>query len=174
MSRVAAEGILFVCQGNVCRSPMAQVVSATALAKQGLAGRYFTDSCGTAAFNAGKPIDPRARAALAARGYPGTPHRARQICDADFRRHRLIVAMDRTNLQVLHGWLPADFPGELRLLLHFATGSGAREVADPFYATQDAFRETLRLIEEGVAGLLRHLDGDTHLQGGAGANPRLD
>lgn len=150
-------GVLFVCLGNICRSPSAQAVLEDRLARRRLAGRFRVDSCGTAAFNAGKSPDPRAIAAAERRGYRIAHQRARQIDDADFGRFRYIVAMDRSNLHTLQGWATADFDGEIRLLMHFAAGGRDGEVADPYYGAAQAFEAALDAIEDGVEGLLEYL-----------------
>ena len=150
-------GVLFVCLGNVCRSPSAQAVLEDRLERRGLAAYFRVDSCGTAAFNAGKPPDPRAITAAESRGYRIAHQRARQIDDADFERFRYIVAMDRSNLRTLQGWATTDFAGEIRLLMHFAAGAAEVEVADPYYGSAEAFDAALSAIEGGVDGLLDHL-----------------
>ena len=162
-------GVLFVCLGNICRSPSAQAVLEDRLARRRLAGRFRVDSCGTAAFNAGKPPDPRAIAAAERRGYRIAHQRARQIDDADFGRFRYIVAMDRSNLHTLQGWATADFGGEIRLLMHFATDGRDGEVADPYYGSARAFDAALDAIEDGVEGLLDYLCA----RHGAGLDDRL-
>jgi protein-tyrosine phosphatase len=146
-------GVLFVCLGNICRSPSAQAVLEDRLERRGLAPRFHVDSCGTAAFNVGKAPDPRAIAAAERRGYRIAHQRARQVDDADFARFRYIVAMDRANLHTLQGWATASFGGEIRLLMHFASGA-ATEVADPYYGSPEAFDVALDAIERGVDGLL--------------------
>ena len=150
-------GVLFVCLGNICRSPLAQGVLEHRLARTIGAGQFLVDSCGTAAFNAGKAPDPRAVAAAERRGYAIATQRARQIHDEDFRSFRHIVAMDNSNLLTLRGWAPEGFSGELRLLMQYAPGSGNYELADPYYAGADAFDTTLNAIETGVEGLLHVL-----------------
>ena len=150
-------GVLFVCLGNICRSPSAQAVFEERIARAGLAGRFHADSCGTAAFNVGKPPDPRAVAVAERRGYRIAHQRARQIEDADFARFQYIVAMDHANLRTVQGWAPPGFDGEIRLLMHFARSASAPEVADPFYGTSQAFEAALDAIERGVAGLLEQL-----------------
>ena len=150
-------GVLFVCLGNICRSPSAQAVLEDRLERRGLGARFHVDSCGTAAFNVGKPPDPRAIAAAERRGYRIAHQRARQVDDADFARFRYIVAMDGSNLRTLQGWATAGFGGEIRLLMHFAAGARDGEVADPYYGSAEAFDVALDAIECGVEGLLDYL-----------------
>jgi protein-tyrosine phosphatase len=161
-------GILFVCLGNICRSPTAQGVLEHTLQRHGLSQVARVDSCGTAAFNTGKPPDPRAVTAATQRGYRIESQRARQIADADFRQFRHIIAMDQANLRTLQTWAPADYSGEIRLLMHFARRAPASEVADPYYGSAAAFDAALDAIEIGVAGLFAHLQGH---YGWTGAGP---
>lgn len=149
-------GVLFVCLGNICRSPSAQAVLEHRLQQRGLLAHFLVDSCGTAAFNVGKPPDPRAIAAAERRGYRLAHQRARQIEDADFARFDHIVAMDQANLRTVRGWATAGYRGEIRLLMHYATRREA-EVADPYYGSTEAFAATLEAIEHGVDGLLHAL-----------------
>ena len=149
-------GVLFVCLGNICRSPSAQAVLEHRLRQRDQLEHFLVDSCGTAAFNVGKPPDPRAIAAGEQRGYHLAHQRARQIEDADFARFDYIVAMDHANLRTVRGWATAGYRGEIRLLMHYATRREA-EVADPYYGPGEAFAATLDAIEHGVDGLLREL-----------------
>jgi protein-tyrosine phosphatase len=155
-------GILFVCLGNICRSPSAQAVLEERIERRGFAAHFHVDSCGTAAFNAGKPPDPRAVAAAERRGYRIAHQRARQIEDADFERFRYLVAMDGANLRTLQGWARAGFGGEIRLLMHFAADRCEAEVADPYYGTPEAFDAALAEIERGVDGLFDYLCARHH------------
>jgi protein-tyrosine phosphatase len=138
---------------------MAEVVARHCLAQRSVATRCEVDSCGTASFNVGKAPDPRALAALRKRGYEHHDHTARQISDEDFAAFTHIVAMDRSNLRTLQGWLPADFRGNLRLLLDPSSLPGGAEIADPFYGNAGHFDEALCLIERGVASLLDEILG---------------
>lgn len=138
---------------------MAEVVARHWLAQRGMAARCAVDSCGTASFNVGKAPDQRALAALRKRGYEHHGNTARQIRDQDFAAFTHIVAMDRSNLRTLQGWLPADFRGHLRLLLDAASLPGRAEIADPFYGDAGHFDEALRLIENGVDSLLDEILG---------------
>jgi protein-tyrosine phosphatase len=161
-------GILFVCFGNICRSPIAEAVLRHALASHAPAHRYRIGSRGTTAIHAGKPTDPRARAVLLAAGITPGDHQARQIEDADFLSNSWIIALDAPVLRTLQGWTPRDFEGRIELLTRFAPHPNAAGIADPFNAGPGAFTDTLREIEAAVQGLLRVL-----LQPGpAAAGPR--
>ncbi|MDP2370751.1 low molecular weight protein-tyrosine-phosphatase [Rhodoferax sp.] len=154
--------ILMVCMGNICRSPMAQVVAArtAALAEREVPSgpeRLAFDSAGTHAHHVGERMDPRAAAALAARGYPTGKGRSRRVCDADFEKFDLILAMDRGNLVNLQSVCPAPHHGKLGLLLDFADGLHGEDVPDPYYGNAQGFERVLDLCEVGARGLIRTL-----------------
>jgi protein-tyrosine phosphatase len=149
--------VLFVCLGNVCRSPTAEAVFRTQLGAAGLDERVHVDSCGTAGYHIGEPADRRAMLAAARRGYDLSPLRGRQFDAGDFERFDYILAMDEANLAQLEALRPAAFPGHLGLFLAFAPDSGRREVPDPYYGGEDGFEEVLRLVEAAGDGLLDSL-----------------
>jgi protein-tyrosine phosphatase len=127
--------VCLVCLGNICRSPMAEVVLSDELARAGLAGLVQVDSAGTGDWHLGGPMDAGARTELASRGYDGSAHRARQFEPAWFRTHDLVLAMDRRNLSQLRRMAPDSESAGPRLLLFrsfdpaFADGG---EVTDPY------------------------------------------
>ncbi|WP_347310591.1 low molecular weight protein-tyrosine-phosphatase [Defluviimonas sp. SAOS-178_SWC] len=145
--------ILFVCLGNICRSPAAEAVFAVRARAAGLA--VGVDSAGTSDWEAGKPPYPPMIAAAAARGYDLSPLRARQARPADFAAFDLILAMDRANLSALQAIRPAGNATPLRLFLDGVAGIAAREVPDPYY-TRD-FDAALDLIEAGADALVARL-----------------
>jgi len=149
--------ILFVCLGNICRSPTAEAVLRTMAAREAPELTLEVDSAGTAAYHVGEPPDPRTRAAAARRGYDLEPLRARVIASADFERFDLILAMDAQNLRVLRQRAPRAAHERLRLLLEFAPEGELREVPDPYYGGPNGFEHVLDLIEAAVRGLLAHL-----------------
>ncbi len=150
-------GILFVCLGNICRSPSAQGVLEAMADSAGCGDRLLIDSCGTAAFNVGKPPDPRAVIAAEKRGYDISAQRARQIEPADYERFHYIVAMDRANLTHVQTWAPADFGGEIRLLNSYAPRSASSQVADPYYGSETQFEQTLAILERSIQHLFEHI-----------------
>ena len=150
-------GVLFVCLGNICRSPTAQGILEHRLALLDLSDRVRVDSCGTAAFNIDRPPDPRAVAAASRAGYAIADQRARQIRDSDYREFHYLLAMDRMNLQSIETWAPEDFSGAAGLLMQYAPNGGQTQVADPFYAGEDAFDGVIRTLENAVDGLVAHL-----------------
>jgi protein-tyrosine phosphatase len=150
-------GVLFVCLGNICRSPTAHGVFAHKVAARRLGDRVHVDSAGTGDWHAGEPPDARTRRAAAARGYDLSALRARQVVAADFQRFDYILAMDRANLAALQRMRPADYRGELELFLRYATRANALEVPDPYYGGERGFEEVLDLVEDAAEGLLAHL-----------------
>lgn len=159
MSRERTSAVLFVCLGNICRSPTAHGVLAQRLREQGLEGRVQVDSCGTGDWHVGRPPDARAREAAARRGYDLNDLRARQVTRADFARFDYILAMDASNLADLERLRPEDHSGHLGLLLEFAPHAPRREVPDPYYGGEDGFGEVLDLVEAAVDGLLEEILG---------------
>ncbi len=150
--------ILFVCLGNICRSPTAHGVFEHLLSQDNGDMRVDVDSAGTGDWHVGKAPDPRTRAAAARRGYSLEHLRARTVEDEDFGRFDYILAMDDANLRELRRRCPAGFRGHLGLFLEFAANSRVREVPDPYYTSgEQGFDEVLDLVEAASAGLLRHL-----------------
>ena len=147
--------VLFVCLGNICRSPTAHGVFEAFVARHDLSGSIVVDSCGTAHWHVGAPPDERSIEAAAARGYELGRLRARQFSASDFTRFDYILAMDHSNLDSLKSQRPADFDGVLDLFLKFAPEAGIDEVPDPYYGSGDGFNEVLDLIEAASEGLLK-------------------
>jgi len=149
--------ILFVCLGNICRSPTAEAVVRAIAAREAPELTLEVDSAGTADYHVGQPPDPRARAAAARRGYDLSALRARVVEPADFERFDLILAMDRENLRALRRRAPRQAHERLRLFLEFASESDPQDIPDPYYGGPNGFEEVLDLIEEAARGLLAHL-----------------
>ena len=151
---MAKTSILFVCMGNICRSPTAEGVFRTIAARTGLVGRVRIDSAGTHDYYTGGPPDWRATQAALKRGYDLAPLRARKVEVADFARFDRIYAMDRMNLDVLTDMRPPDHRGELALFLDLVPGLGVREVPDPYDGGPDGFERVLDLIEHASEALV--------------------
>jgi protein-tyrosine phosphatase len=149
--------VLFVCLGNICRSPTAEAVLRALAAREAPELGLEVDSAGTAGYHVGEPPDPRTRQAAARRGYDLSTLRARIVEPRDFERFDLILAMDRENLQVLQRRAPAAAHERLHLLLEFAPRGEAEDVPDPYYGGANGFEEVLDLVEAATRGLLRHL-----------------
>ncbi len=149
--------ILFVCLGNICRSPTAEVVFRAVAAREAPDLMLEVDSAGTAGYHVGEPPDRRTREAAARRGYDLSALRARVIEPNDFERFDLILAMDRENLRALQRRAPAHARERLRLFLEFAPEAGVSEVPDPYYGGPNGFEDVLDLIEAASRGLVAHL-----------------
>ena len=149
--------ILFVCLGNICRSPTAEGVFRAVAARDAPDLVIEVDSAGTAGYHIGEPPDPRTRQAASRRGYDLAPLRARIVEPGDFEEFDLILAMDRENLNVLHHRAPAHARDRVRLFLEFAPESPVTEVPDPYYGGPNGFEEVLDLVEQASQGLLAHL-----------------
>ena len=137
--------ILFVCLGNICRSPTAEAVFRAKLDQAGI--RAEIDSAGTGAWHTGEPPDPRARAAGQARGYDFKGQTARAVCAEDFTRFDEIYAMDARNMAALQEACPREHQHKLKRLLDLTPDSHERDVPDPYYGGADGFDHVLDLIE---------------------------
>lgn len=149
--------VLFVCLGNICRSPSAHAVFADQVSRAGLTGRILVDSAGTGSWHIGNPPDPRTREAAARRGYDLDHLRARRVERQDFERFDYVIAMDRKNLDDLRRLQPPTFGGHLDLLLAFDPSLGVAEVPDPYNGGEQGFEHVLDLVEAASAGLLEHI-----------------
>ena len=149
--------ILFVCLGNICRSPTAEAVVRALAALEAPDLGLEVDSAGTAGYHVGELPDPRMRAAAARRGYDLDTLRARIVEPRDFERFDLILAMDRENLAVLHRRAPEQARERVRLFLEFAPDGELEEVPDPYYGGPNGFEEVLDLVEGAARGLLSYL-----------------
>lgn len=149
--------ILFVCLGNICRSPTAEVVFRDAAARAGLAHVVAVDSAGTGDWHVGNPPDYRATAHAARRGYDLRPLRARLFAVEDFERFDWILAMDRSVLDDLESMRPGGFTGHLGLFLDVAPALGERDVPDPYDQGPEGFERVLDLVEGASAEFARAL-----------------
>ena len=149
--------VLFVCMGNVCRSPTAESVFRQQVKSAGLERSVLCHSVGTHGFNVGLLADGRARAAAERRGYDMARLRGRQLQDEDFAAFDLILAMDRQNLAVLQERCPPQYAERLHLLLEFGSRRDVLEVPDPYYSNAKGFELVLDLIEDACAGVLAHV-----------------
>ncbi|OUS09650.1 phosphotyrosine protein phosphatase [Gammaproteobacteria bacterium 53_120_T64] len=148
--------VLFVCLGNICRSPTAHGVFEKLLAEQGLDSCIRVDSAGTGDWHLGKQPDPRTIAAGQRRGYDFSQLRARQVSEDDFSHFDYILAMDGSNLTNLQAMRPPAFKGRLSLFLPFGPGT-QHEVPDPYAGGEEGFEQVLDMIEQAGEGLLAHL-----------------
>lgn len=150
------KSVLFVCMGNICRSPTAEGVFRHMLEEAALAERILVDSAGTHAYHVGEPPDRRAQAAAERRGVSLGGIRARRVREADFEAFDLLLAMDRDNLSLLVQQAEPEHHDKIRLFMDYAAARES-EVPDPYYGGATGFERVLDLIEDASRGLLRAL-----------------
>ncbi len=146
------KSLLFVCMGNICRSPTVEAVARRRFGAAGLA--IEVASAGTEDHHLGDGADPRSIRHARARGYDLDPHRARQVVVDDFERHDHLLVMDRVNLRALLAMAPAGARGRVGLFLPFA-GNALEELPDPYYGEAAGFEHVIDLAEAGVDALVR-------------------
>lgn len=150
-------GVLFVCMGNICRSPTAESVFREHVKRAGLLDDILVESAGTGDWHVGQPPDRRAILHARRRGYDLEALRARQVRREDFARFDWILGMDVRNLRDLKALQPPGYTGYLGLLLDFAPELGVREVPDPYFGAPEGFETVLELTERACAALLAHV-----------------
>ncbi|SFP08965.1 protein-tyrosine phosphatase [Mesorhizobium sp. NFR06] len=157
MSAKPIKSILFVCLGNICRSPLAQGVLHAILAERGKDRDIVLDSAGTGGWHAGEQPDRRSIAVAAEHGVDISGQRARKVLPEDFSRFDLILGMDKANVRDLEALAPPGARDRVGLYLDFATGN-ARDVPDPYYDGAEAFASVYRMIREASEALAKRLD----------------
>jgi protein-tyrosine phosphatase len=155
-----ARSLLFVCLGNICRSPMAEGVFRRVAEEHGVLHLFEIDSAGLGDWHVGQAPDRRAQAAARNRGIDISGQSARQIVPADYDRFDLLLAMDGSNYQELIELAPREARHKIRRFLDFAPHVSARDVPDPFYGGTEGFDHALDLIEAAARGLLAELLND--------------
>ena len=147
--------VLFVCLGNICRSPLAEAAFRKAAADAGIA--VEVDSAGTAAYHVGEPPDPRSIAEAARHGIAIDHYRGRQLAASDFRDFDWIIGMDRSNMANIQRVAPADGSARIAMLLDLVPDRAGSEVADPWYGGEDGFRATWDDVSAGARALAERL-----------------
>lgn len=156
MSAKPVKSILFVCLGNICRSPLAEGVLGAVLAERGIVRDIVLDSAATSGWEVGSAPDPRSIAVAAKHGVDISGQRARKVLPEDFSRFDLILGMDKANVRDLKALVPAA-RDRIRLYLDFATGKAA-DVPDPYYDGAEAFASVYRMIREASEVLAKRLE----------------
>ncbi|HEY5603161.1 MAG TPA: low molecular weight protein-tyrosine-phosphatase [Gammaproteobacteria bacterium] len=149
--------ILFVCMGNICRSPTAEGVFTRLVEEAGLLDKIAIDSAGTHAYHVGEPPDPRAQKSALARGIDISHLRARRAVAEDFERFDYVLAMDYDNLQKLQSFCEPRHVSKLHLFLAYGSHDDIKEVPDPYYGGPLGFERVLDLIEDASHGLLQNI-----------------
>ena len=149
--------ILFVCMGNICRSPTAEGIVNNIIINKGMSGLIKVDSAGTHGYHIGEPPDPRTCEAALRRGIDLSGLRARKVVPEDFERFDLLLAMDRDNLALLQRGARPEYQAKLGLFMNYASRFDAEEVPDPYYGGEQGFELVLDMIEDAGQGLIRAL-----------------
>jgi protein-tyrosine phosphatase len=150
--------VLFVCMGNICRSPTADAVFKHQVRAAGLEKQIYVDSAGTHAYHIDEPPDKRAQKVALTRGYNMRELRARTVEPNDFEEFHYILAMDKNNLAVLHDRCPQQYSHKLDLLMRYSSQwDSYQEIADPYYGGSHGFEMVLDLVEDANEGLLKHI-----------------
>lgn len=150
--------VLFVCLGNICRSPAGQIIFEEMIRREGVEDKFLVDSAGTEAAWPGARPDRRMRRALGKRNYADHDHRARRITQSDLEFFDVIVTMDDDNYrEVLYLGKHREFSKKIRKMVHFVKTRHVREIPDPWYGGQDGFYKVIDLLEDGCKNLLKAL-----------------
>ncbi len=149
--------VLFVCMGNICRSPLAHGYFETLVKGRGLSGIIEVDSAGTHAYHVGEKPDPRSQEVAIRHGIDLSNQRGRKVCENDFEYYDYILAMDRDNLSILHQRSPTEYHSKIELFMNYANDRTVSEVPDPYYGGSKGFDNVYSLIESASTGLLENI-----------------
>ncbi len=153
--------VLFVCTGNICRSPTAEGVFRHLVEAAGLSRTVTADSAGTHSYHVGEPPDPRTVQAAASHGIDLANQRARRVRTEDFQQFDLILAMDRGHLSHLQALQPNESRAEVKLFLEYHPSGKLKDVLDPYYGGVRRFEEVLHMVEQAAARLVAHIQQRT-------------
>lgn len=165
------KSILFVCLGNICRSPIAEGVFRHTAKQRGFDTQFTVDSAGLGSWHIGNPPDDRAQAAMRFRGIDISERRARRITPADFQKFDLILAMDRANRNALLKLAPTEYHSKIKLFLDFAPNLCVHEVPDPFFGNEEGFDYVCQLVDTACRGLLVSLTAAQPAQATPASSP---
>jgi len=160
---MSATKVLFVCMGNICRSPTAHAVMQHKVNEQGLANRIEIDSSGTHAYHVGEKSDSRSRALAKRKGIDMEYIRARKISIMDYDEFDYILAMDQENLSLIEYYAPQNHSAKVSLFLHYANQAGVTDeavVPDPYYGGDAGFEHVFDLVDKGCEALIEHILND--------------
>ena len=157
MNNIKPIKVLFVCMGNICRSPSAEGVFRSLVEENQLSTVIETDSAGTHAYHVGEAPDPRAQATAMSRDIDLSDLRGRRFVPADFNNFDYVLAMDESNYQVMDAQDPGDGKARLNLFLEFASNHNEKEVPDPYYGGNQGFERVFNMIQDASEGLLEHI-----------------
>lgn len=149
--------VLFVCMGNICRSPTAHAVFRKLLIDEGLEQQIGIDSAGTHAYHVGNPPDARSMQTASERGIQMDDLRARKVEFSDLIEFDYILVMDGDNQAILHQMAPADLKSKIHLFMDFAVDAGQDYVPDPYYGGSEGFDKVFDMVEQASVGLLEHI-----------------
>jgi len=158
--------VLFVCMGNICRSPTAEGVFTKIIAEKNWADQFIVDSAGTHAYHVGNPPDARAQQAALRRGIELQHLRARKVHSSDFEYFDYVLAMDDDNYSILFHECPDEHKAKLKYFLDYAPHLGVREVPDPYYGEKLGFERVLDMVHDASLGLLEDLQKSGKLRVG--------
>jgi len=153
--------IIFVCQGNIIRSPLAENMFRYLVQERGVEEKYQLDSAGTSAYHAGELPDHRMRQVAEEKGFQYTG-KARQFRRDEFDQHDLIIVMDQSNMRILSSWASLDDQKKIHMMRKFDPhGSAKLDVPDPYYGLLDGFDETFEIVKRSCQGLMEELESET-------------
>lgn len=161
---MSKSSILFVCMGNICRSPTAEGVFRDKVRQAGLTNKVQIDSAGTHGYHVGNPPDGRAQEAANKRGYDLSDLRGRQVSAADFEKFDYILAMDKDNLALLRKQCPPHLQHKVRRLLSFSTRFPNLDVPDPYYGGRSGFDQVLDMVEDAADGLIKDIQQNLKME----------
>ena len=149
--------VLFVCMGNICRSPLAHGLFEDLVKKEGLSERILVDSAGTHAYHVGEAPDPRSQQTAMSHGIDLSHQRARRVDHPDFEKFDYILVMDRDNYRNLINSSPTEHHHKIRMFMGFAPQRREEEVPDPYYGGPDGFERVYEMVEAAATGLMEDI-----------------